>query len=575
MAYRKLTGDDKTEMKKGNIILDGFVLFFEIMLLMIIVLDCNSIFRIDTAIMVNLQALALKGANWIAALLICLLLLRDKRKGIILRQHLLLFIVSFVFAFEFNALNALPHGGYGFLGYTLVFVNLMLILFRMYKADDRCFHLLILLEYMILVLAVISLCLWVGSSVLELWGRNADIKVNWGGFYSDTNYLNLCIRRYIPIDDTTKNLGIFIEPPMYGLFLGYGFCTELFLKKKSNPLILVVFFLTLISNRAILAILISMGAIFLKYLELVEGRKFARILTPLLMLLGFTAAVMLVIYKYQVGWGSFAPHVDDFAACFKCWLHNPILGCGFDNPYPIKQYMSDYRSFNMGLSNSAAVVLAEGGIVLFLYYFLPFVILMSAYFQKNKKIAYWAVCMCMFWIVVIFHVRLFVFFLLALGYSMLDLEYVNKRLHFGIELPMDNLSEEKGNFQLKILCLPKGVAAVMDLVLVFAAVYGLMNAGRFSLKNTIVSGGILVLEIVFVVIRFQKKNWNRTYLNCIEIGFWLFYMICGQAYRVFDHFYTLTDLHIQTCWWHSIVAAVILIAAGVIFEKIQCFFGKT
>ena len=115
MTCRKLIGDK------------GIILFFELLLLLIIVLDCNSIFRVDTAILINLQAIALNVANGIAALLIILHLIKDTRKFTILEHHIPLFLVSVIFTFEFNALNAIKHGGHEFMGYTLVFVNLITI----------------------------------------------------------------------------------------------------------------------------------------------------------------------------------------------------------------------------------------------------------------------------------------------------------------------------------------------------------------------------------------------------------------------------------------------------------------
>ena len=214
-------------------------------------------------------------------------------------------------------------------------------------------------------------------------------------------------------------------------------------------------------------------------------------------------------------------------------------------------------------------MLAEGGIVLFLYYCLPLAIMMFAYFKKNKKLAYWAVCMCMFWNVVIFHVKLINFFIIAFGYSMFDLEVANKQLHFSIDFPTENLSEEKGYFIKQVLCLPKGISTMMNLVLVFAAVYGILNADLFSIRNLIVSILVMVLEILYHVFLIKSIIMSRTYMNCFEIGLWLFYMLFGQAYHVLDSFYTLTDLHIQTCWWHSIAAAVVLIAGGVFCERIQ------
>lgn len=569
------------EQRKDNVALDALICFLEFTLMLLVLIDCNSIFRVDTAILIDFEKWTLTGANLNALILIAAHLMRDSSKIDCIKRHVPLFLVLFLFTFEFGALNAVQHHAKGYYGYFLFFVNLMIVLFRFYQKDGQAFHLMIVLEHMVLFLAAVSFLLWIGACVLELWGRNADIPVNWGGFYSNSNYLNLCIRRFYLASDIKKNLGIFIEPPMYGLFLGYAFYTELFLKKKSNPMILAVLLLTLFSNRAVLALLLCMGAVFFKYLEVSEGKKYAKLLTPLLILTGMVAATALILYKRKVGFGSFATHIDDFAASLKCWTHYPILGCGFNTDAPIKEFMSEFRKHNQGLSNSAAVVLAEGGIVLFTYYLTPFLIMMLAFFRKNKKLAYWGIGMCLFWVVVIFHVRLFIFFLLAFGFSMLELQVSLKgelegkrRIRLSVNHPCENCREEEAPgdwnsfFGREMINLPRGFVFVMAVVLVFLAIDGLLEHRYFSTRNTAVSAVLLAGEAILWIawLKNEKITWRQQ--GILQLGGWFLYMLLGQPYQVIDHFYTVAGLHIQTCWWKPIVAAIILIAVGILSEKV-------
>lgn len=538
----------------------------EFVLVLIVLIDCNSIYRAYTEMPIDLATWALTGANITVLLLIALHLWMDPAKWEIVKSHGALFAVFLVWTFEFSALNAIHHHGKGFFGYFLFFVNGMILLYRFYEKEGELYRLLYLLEHVVLFLAVASLILWIGSSVLELWGRNPDIKVSWGGFYSNSNYLNLCIRRWWYQMDVKKNLGIFIEPPMYGLFLGFGLYTELFLKKKSNPAIVLIFLLTLISNRAILALLLAMGALFFLYLELARGKGFARVLTPAILILSAAGAAGLIYYKSKVGWGSFATHIDDFAASFKCWVKYPILGCGYDNEMPIKELMSDFRAHNQGLSNSAAVVLAEGGIVLFGYYVLPFFLMMAAYFRKNRKLAYWSVGMFLFWVVVIFHLRLFIFFLLALGYAMIDFRITpkdpEKKLRLSLRIPSDSPSQETGYFTKKLLNLPLGFVAIMGMLLLFFAGYGLVCAAQFSARNFIVSLAVLALEGCGFALLRKKGQLSRKSISLLQMGSWLMYLLFGQAYQVMNSFYTLTGLHIQTNWYRFLVLVVVLYACG-------------
>ena len=544
----------------------------EFILILIVLIDCNSVYRASTEILVDLQTWGLVGANAAVGALLLLHLWQDRTKWEIVKQHGGLFLLFLFFTFEFSAVNAIHHHPQGFFGYFLFFVNGLILLFRFYEKDGEAFRLLYLLEHVVLFLAVASFLLWIGSSVLELWGRNPDIKVSWGGFYSDSNYLNLCIRRWWYKGDVKKNLGIFIEPPMYGLFLGFGLYTELFLKKKSNICVVIIFILTLFSNRAVLALMLAMGALFFQYLEMSRGKKLAKVLTPIALVLLVVGGVTLILYKQRVGWGSFATHIDDFAAALKCWMKYPILGCGYDNEIPIKELMSEFRAHNQGLSNSAAVVLAEGGIVLFSYYAIPFLILMLAYFRGNRRLAYWAVGMFLFWVVVIFHIRLFIFFLLAFGYATIEFKVNLKeagwrnKVHFSVHYFRENQSEDKGYLSFGFPELPMGFVVVMGLILNGLAVYGILSAGHFSVRNLSVSVAIIILEVGGLIILHKRKSVTLKHISFIQIGLWAVYMLFGQAYQVLNEIYAITGLHIQTCWYRFLIVVLCLYSFGVLVD---------
>ena len=67
-------------------------------------------------------------------------------------------------------------------------------------------------------------------------------------------------------------------------------------------------------------------------------------MTIIALVMGLSGVAALVLYKKNTGWGSFATHIDDFAAALKCWIHNPVLGCGFNTEAPIREYMSEFNS---------------------------------------------------------------------------------------------------------------------------------------------------------------------------------------------------------------------------------------
>ncbi len=575
----------------------------EFFLLLVILLDCNSVYRAAIDLPIDAKEWGMTFSIGAAAVLIVLYLIKDRRNFQCIKDHATMFFLSFVFCMEFNALNSInviqsdlrvtssSPFGYGkyFTGYFLIFMNLMVILYRIYRKNGESFRLLYLLEKMVLFLAVISLAMWIGASLLKLWGQSNDVYVFWGGQHYYSNYLNLYVVRWWYHGDLTKNLGIFLEPPMYGLFLGFSLYVELFLKKKSNPSIVMILVAALISCRAILALLICMGAFLLLFLEWIHAKKCAKLVIPLVLIATALGGVLLVIYKMHVGWGSFATHIDDFVASFKCWLEYPILGCGYDYPYPIFNYISDFRAENLGLSNSAGVVLAEGGIILFCYYVIPFAVMMAGFFRGNRKLAYWSLGMFLFWVVVIFHARVFIFFLMALGYSAIDLKFhlkpteseektskskatgeLGRHMEFSVWNFDENLSEDGRFFGKMKLDLSSGFVTCMALAVAFIGFYGFFFVKNLSVPGRATCGILMAAEVgVLIWNLFQKRTKQEN--SWIQIEAWLILVFFGQPYQILSTFMKRTGMRIQDVWWLPIVTAVALYAFGTALTS--CVFG--
>ena len=559
--------------KKGNLGLELVIHIVEFVLVLIILLDCNSVYR-AVEMSVNPRELAMLLGNICAYILILLHIFKNKENVEVVLNYKYLFLVSLLFVLVFNALNVVNSQGSCFFGYFLFFMNAMVVLFGIYRRNNESFKLLYLLEHIVLFIAITSTLLWFGSSVLGLWGMGEDVYVNWGGEYANTNYINLCIRRWGTnfSGDSTKNLGVFVEPPMFGLFLGFGLYTELFLKKKSNLLVVVTFLLAIVSNRATLAMMISLVALFFRFIEIIEDKRHAKLFIGTSLLVAVAGATVLVILKWNAGWEGFATHVDDFAAALKCWVHYPLLGCGYNTEAPIIEYMSEFRSSNQGLSNSAAVVLAEGGLALFTYYFIPFLLLASAFFKKNRKLAYWGLGMCFYWIVVIFHTRLLIFFVLALGYSMVSIKK-DKKFRIEIDYYSENISKDKKLFSKKLLDMPYGMIVMMGALLTFCSLLGILNYAflkdtPFSMANSIVSVIILVGEVAVLTLNLKHYNLTKFSNTLIQIFAWLIYMIVGQPYQVINYFLTTFGLRIQDAWWTSIIFVIILYIIGLLADTL-------
>lgn len=561
-----------TESRTKARVLDTMIRIVEFIFVITIIFDCNSVYR-AMRFGLNPRLLAIIAGIGSASLLIFLHVLKDRKNTECIKSHKLLFLVSFVFVFAFYAVNASKSEQVGYIEYFLLFTNVMVILFKIYRRNNNVFRLFYLLEHTMLVIAAFSLILWIGSNVLGLWGMSEDVFVDWGGKYYDTNYLNLCIRRWVGgyQPDAVKNLGVFCEPPMFGLMLGVGLYTELFLKKRTNIISVIIFLAALASSRAILAIMVSMLALFFKFLEIIEGKKHAVLLGMSVAIVAVACGTGLFIFKLQNESLSLMTHLDDFAASLKCWTHYPLFGCGYNTEDPIVKYMSDFRMDNTGLSNSGAVVLAEGGIMLWSFYVIPFVLMAVAFFKKNKKLAYWSVGMFAFWVVVIFHTRLLIFMLVALGYSMIELELSEsenkkKKVSFAIKWFDENLPDTPGIWEKNPMTVPMSFRIVMMGILGGVAVYSLFNIQTYGAVTAACAIVILVCEAAMIFIKNKKKSVKTGYYLVSDIVLWALFMAFGQLYTVLDGLYEAFGLYMQDNWWTSIVAVIILYAVGALTD---------
>ena len=126
--------------------------------------------------------------------------------------------------------------------------------------------------------------------------------------------------------------------------------------------------------------------------------------------------IWLLSYKLSTNSGSI--RIDDYKASYKTWIeHGIILGAGFNNEDAIIENMSKFRKDNQGLSNSTMVVLAEGGIMLFMIYLIPFLLSINyAIKNKNNNILYFDIIILFLFCTTIFAYTALMINILSKGY---------------------------------------------------------------------------------------------------------------------------------------------------------------
>ena len=232
-----------------------------------------------------------------------------------------------------------------------------------------------------------------------------------------------------------KNIGLYPEPPMFGLALNVALYTEMYLRKKDHRQVAkwVVLTLTLVSTQAILGTILAVIAWGAKCMEgtATHFKGVVRVLLVIAVLLGMAGCIY-VLYYYKSSTGerwSLMTHIEDFKIGLRAFKHSPLLGGGYDNNAYLQQFMSENRQTNNpGFTNTVTAILAEGGVVLGLFCMLPYLIgLLHAFTKRNKETALWAMGMAGCYCVVIFQFRMLLLLMMAYGYSSL---HVSPKTHF-------------------------------------------------------------------------------------------------------------------------------------------------
>ena len=279
---------------------------------------------------------------------------------------------------------------HGYISYILHYVIILPLLwiylslrkeigYKSYLSLFFCF------SNMMVILACISLAMWLSCSILQIfpptglfpyeWAPNANFIPTYWGIYFETQSV-------APLGEWVhRNSGIFNEGPMHNMPLCVAFCIEYFLRpvrSKVRLSILTITILTTLTTTGQLFLLLILG---LHLYKTFRGKLRAAIiiLAPLLLFGGYMAATTLVENKKETGGeGSVDTRTKDITYCIEAGIKHPVLGVGFGG----KKKWKDLD--NMGGSNSLFTIFAKGGIYVLVLYFGTLIFIPYMYYKKNK-----------------------------------------------------------------------------------------------------------------------------------------------------------------------------------------------
>ena len=239
-------------------------------------------------------------------------------------------------------------------------------------------------------ISCISLFFFFLGSLTGMISTNVAELIDWGGAWGESHiikgyfYLHFNSQTTVIFGKTIlRNTSIFVEGPMFALHLMFAMSLSLFFKDKIFNRYSLVFGITILSTLSVTGFLIYLFLLFYKYC-FYNKSKTKIILLPLVFIAFIIIGTIFLGDKQTTN--SYNIRYDDYIAGFLAFKKYPIFGSGFLNNNVIINYMSNYRLYNTGLSNSFIIVLVHGGLYLILFYLVPiFLNCGILFFSKDKN----------------------------------------------------------------------------------------------------------------------------------------------------------------------------------------------
>ena len=261
-----------------------------------------------------------------------------------------------------------------FLNFVVMIALLFLMIVFLLRTGEYA-HFLKAFENIIVVIGIVSLFFWFFGSVLDVLPDREKVIYFWADSYKTAYtyhgmyFENIIQNQKLLGSEFPRNCGIFTETPAYSGFLIFALLIEYFTSKDKIKIgILLLTILSVQSTKGYLLVILLFSLLFLTE-QSQEKVAFNKIIKNIL------KVVILISVCYLIFWilldksstSSYATRMSDMIAAIRAWSHHPIIGVGFNNNTAINLNGILEKS-NNGLSMGITVLLAQGGLYLFLFY---------------------------------------------------------------------------------------------------------------------------------------------------------------------------------------------------------------
>lgn len=358
--------------------------FFEYIIALAIILDCNSVWN-------NL----VETRTWFQLAVMIMLLVgvtgflffgRGIPKNIFC---VIILIILYYFLFVLLNGNSIIQ--------TVLNIMLSCVLIGVYNMaknqNGNVADLLVCFKNIMLFVAVISLIFWFAGSVFEIIQPTGTSLTNWTGNNNQTimksyfgvyySYQRISFFNKLNI---VRNIAIFNEAPMASLCFSLGLMVELLCCekwKKRNCVVLVVAILSTFSTTGyIIATVVCVYKSIKSNSQYSVIRLIKRLCVPVMICVVLIIANSLIQEKLSTFSGM--ARTDDFVSGFRAWLLHPLFGDGIGSMRAMSLVRPSWRKEAEGFNSGLIQVLVQGGVYLaFPYFFVQLKSLRKSFKVRN------------------------------------------------------------------------------------------------------------------------------------------------------------------------------------------------
>lgn len=359
----------------------------------IVILNGNSVYNADAYHDYHLLELCV-------VLTVVLLAVESYVNGLRLTKGSMMFAIGMMLYFVVYL--CFRQGSMSAADFSLLFLMglpFLYVLFTCLHRQGMLLPLFCKLGDVVCILAVISLYYWIFGVVLKQIKPNSTIYINWGVLnrirgFDGLHFVYQLDTTFFPEAFIYRNSGIFTEAPMLNLWLDIAMAIELFIRKRSSKLrmvILVVTTVTTMSLTGLLFLALCLVLHVIRDLGAMGGLKKGLLFLVALVCVPVLAAVIGYSLILKSDTLSYLMRLSDYVAGVRLWLDHPLLGAGYSNLQPLMKYVYS-PSGAVGFSNSLTAVLGTGGLWMALAFYIPHFGMLVSRWTGDEDISRFGVC---------------------------------------------------------------------------------------------------------------------------------------------------------------------------------------